>query len=53
VGSKERALASEAINPGVSPHMSGSMFLCDGDACPVVFPSPIKDMGNVNNNQVL
>lgn len=33
--------------------MNGFFCLCDGEACPPIFTSPIKGMENITNNQVL
>jgi len=49
----ERAKVKEKINPVSSGGLNGYFCLCDGDACPPVFTSPVKEMENIVNNQVL
>lgn len=49
----KRAQASEKLDPRASGGMNGFICLCDGDACPAVFPSPVEQMPDIFNNQVL
>jgi 5'-3' exoribonuclease 2 len=50
---QERLEVNEEIDPKASGGMNGFLCLCDGDACPPIFTSPIKGMENITNNQVL
>ncbi|KAH7290458.1 hypothetical protein KP509_30G049400 [Ceratopteris richardii] len=50
---KQRVQASEKLDPYASGGMNGFMGLCNGDACPPVFTSPIEGMPNVLDNKVL
>ena len=36
-----------------SGNMNGSMYLCEGEACPAMFTSPVDGLPNITNNQVL
>ncbi|XP_024535005.1 5'-3' exoribonuclease 3-like isoform X1 [Selaginella moellendorffii] len=50
----ERSQAREAIDPGArSDGMNGFFGLCNGDACPPMFTSPVAEMPNITDNQVL
>lgn len=49
----QRAKATEKLDPRASGGMNGFMGLCDGDACPAIFTSPVEGMPNILNNQVL
>ncbi|KAJ7532305.1 hypothetical protein O6H91_14G082200 [Diphasiastrum complanatum] len=48
-----RAEQTEEINPIASGGMNGFFSLCNGDACPPIFTSPIDQMPTITNNQVL
>eukprot|EP00249_Psilotum_nudum_P024522 c29209_g1_i5 orf=683-3985(-) len=50
---QKRTNAQEKINPIASGDMNGFLSLCDGEACPSIFRSPVKGMPNISNNQVL
>eukprot|EP00249_Psilotum_nudum_P024524 c29209_g1_i7 orf=683-2164(-) len=50
---QERTVAQEKINPIASGDMNGFLGLCNGEACPSIFRSPVKGMPNISNNQVL
>ncbi|CAM6103054.1 unnamed protein product [Calypogeia fissa] len=50
---KLRSEAKDEIYPLASGGMNGFLYLCDGDACPPIFPSPVEGMSNITNNQVL
>lgn len=50
---QERLEVDEEIDPRASGGMNGFLCLCDGDACPPIFTSPVKGMENITNNQVL
>ncbi|ERM98979.1 hypothetical protein AMTR_s00491p00000370, partial [Amborella trichopoda] len=50
---KERTEVREEIDPGASGGMNGFLCLCNGDACPPIFPSPVKGLEDISNNQVL
>ncbi|CAM6045441.1 unnamed protein product [Sphagnum compactum] len=50
---KERRKVDEEIEPIASGGMNGFLHLCDGDACPAMFTSPVDNMPNITNNQVL
>ncbi|KAH9318586.1 hypothetical protein KI387_020355, partial [Taxus chinensis] len=50
---QERVELKEKIDPRSSSGMNGFLCLCDGDACPPIFTSPIKGMEKITNNQVL
>lgn len=49
----ERSGVKEDIDPRASGGMNGSMYLCEGEACPAMFTSPVDGMSNIINNQVL
>ncbi|KAJ7545268.1 hypothetical protein O6H91_09G113200 [Diphasiastrum complanatum] len=48
-----RAEAREDINPKASGGTNGFFSLCNGDACPPIFTSPVGGMPTITNNQVL
>ncbi|BBN04922.1 5'-3' exoribonuclease 2 [Marchantia polymorpha subsp. ruderalis] len=48
-----RAEAKEEIDPIASGGMNGYLYLCDGEACPAMFRSPVEGMSSITNNQVL
>ncbi|CAH8300224.1 unnamed protein product [Eruca vesicaria subsp. sativa] len=50
---KERATATEKIDPGLSEGMNGYLALCGGDSQPSRFSSPIEGMEDVLANQVM
>ncbi|EHA8590959.1 5'-3' exoribonuclease 2 [Cocos nucifera] len=50
---KERAEVKEKLDPGASGGMNGYLSLCDGDPCPPVFRSPVKEMEDIMDNQVI
>uniref|UniRef100_A0A0C9S9W9 5'-3' exoribonuclease n=1 Tax=Wollemia nobilis TaxID=56998 RepID=A0A0C9S9W9_9CONI len=50
---KERVELKEKIDPRSSGGMNGFLCLCEGEACPPIFTSPIEGMENITNNQVL
>lgn len=50
---QRRAEASEKLDPTVSGGMNGFVGLCNGDACPAVFTSPVEGMPNILDNQAL
>lgn len=50
---QHRAKAMEKLNPVASGGMNGFIGLCNGDACPPIFTSPVEGMPNISNNQVL
>ncbi|KAG0597626.1 hypothetical protein M758_12G009600 [Ceratodon purpureus] len=49
----ERSEVKEDIDPRASGSMNGYMYLCEGEACPAMFTSPVDGMPNITNNQVL
>jgi 5'-3' exoribonuclease 2 len=49
----ERAKVSEVIDPMASGGMNGRMHLCEGEACPPTFTSPVDGCPNITSNQVL
>ncbi|KAG9458025.1 hypothetical protein H6P81_002533 [Aristolochia fimbriata] len=49
----ERAEVKEKIDPRASGGMNGYLSPCSGDPCPLIFRSPISDMEDIMNNQVL
>ncbi|XP_068646686.1 5'-3' exoribonuclease 3 isoform X2 [Aristolochia californica] len=49
----ERAEVKEKIDPRASGGMNGYLSPCAGDPCPLIFRSPISDMEDIMNNQVL
>ncbi|XP_057818492.2 5'-3' exoribonuclease 3 isoform X2 [Cryptomeria japonica] len=50
---EERANIKEMVDPDASGGLNGYFSLCNGDACPPIFTSPIQEMENIINNQVL
>ncbi|KAH9297320.1 hypothetical protein KI387_029002 [Taxus chinensis] len=50
---QKRAKVKEIVDPDASGGLNGYFCLCDGEACPPIFTSPIKEMENIINNQVL
>ncbi|MCO5603562.1 hypothetical protein L7F22_057713 [Adiantum nelumboides] len=50
---QQRAKASEKLDPIASGGMNGFIGLCNGDACPPVFTSPVEGMPTILDNKVL
>lgn len=50
---KDRVQIREKIDPGASGGMNGYMCLCAGDPCPPIFRSPVQDLEDVMDNQVV
>ncbi|KAJ0230238.1 5'-3' exoribonuclease [Hirschfeldia incana] len=53
LSNKEREIATEKIDPGLSEGMNGYLALCGGDSQPSSFRSPIEGMEDVLANQVI
>jgi len=53
ISQQERANIREEINTVASDGMNGFLCPCEGDAFPPKFPSPIKGMEDIENNQAL
>ncbi|KAL2634973.1 hypothetical protein R1flu_006452 [Riccia fluitans] len=53
LSTKARIEAKENIDPVYSGGMNGFMCLCEGEACPAMYRSPVEGMDNITNNQVL
>ncbi|KAI5058096.1 hypothetical protein GOP47_0026894 [Adiantum capillus-veneris] len=50
---QQRAIASEKLDPIASGGMNGFIGLCNGEACPPVFTSPVEGMPTILDNKVL
>ncbi|XP_026456234.1 5'-3' exoribonuclease 3-like [Papaver somniferum] len=53
LSNKEGAEAKEKIDPKASGGMNGYLSLCNGDPCPPVFRSPVSEMEDIMDNQVI
>lgn len=50
---QQRAEATEKLDPVASGGMNGFIGLCNGDACPPIFTSPVEGMPSILDNKVL
>eukprot|EP00250_Pteridium_aquilinum_P028174 c36703_g1_i1 orf=413-3739(+) len=50
---QQRAQATEKLDPIASGGMNGFIGLCNGDACPPIFTSPVEGMPSILDNKVL
>lgn len=50
---RQRAEATEKLDPVASGGMNGFLGLCNGDACPPIFTSPVEGMPSILDNKVL
>ncbi|KAL8141418.1 hypothetical protein V2J09_007439 [Rumex salicifolius] len=50
---EERLKVKEKIDPGASGGMNGYISLCAGDPCPPIFRSPVAEMEDILDNNVL